>query len=87
MNHQGSNCCPNFLTGTPSYNSKMTPIGALLAEKWLKQFALYFYNSITSVPLEAKKKAVKHTNIYKHLQLKISFNIIPYNTNISLVQF
>ena len=30
---QGLPCCHNFLTVIPSYHSKMTPIGALHAEK------------------------------------------------------
>ena len=44
MDKQGSACCHNFLTVTPSYHSKVNPVGPLDAEKLAEAVLLYVFN-------------------------------------------
>ena len=43
MDRQVSPCCPNFLTVTQSYHSKVTYVGALHAEKIAEAVLLYVF--------------------------------------------
>ena len=52
MNQQMSPCYPSFLTVTESYDSKVTPIGALYAEKISEAVLLYVFRiTIPASPL------------------------------------
>ena len=44
MYQQGPTCCHNFVTGTPSYHSKVNPVGKLDSEKLADIVLLYIYN-------------------------------------------
>ena len=57
MDQQVYSCCHNFLTVTPSYNSKNTPIGRFHAVKIAKSVFLY---ALTMAFPTSPREAISH---------------------------